>query len=143
MVDIPPANLGGYPGAPPNPGGGARGGMGGGVGGVPPAAGGPGAGPPLPPNLNHPPLCMRSGTNQGIYLSPLSVPKYEGSLGKYLWVVSKKSKETDIVSDLDTFQTEWASAVEPENATSLNEAYFEQILPDTMPLVFLKMMPGT
>ena len=118
MAGIPPANLGGYPGAPPNLGGSARGVIGGGVGGVPPAAGGPGAGPPLPPNLNHPPLCMRSGTNQGIYLSPPSVPKYEGSLGKYLWDVSKTSKETDIVSDLDAFRTEWTATWEPENVTS-------------------------
>ena len=61
MAGIPPENLGGYPGTPPNPGGSAREGIGGGVGGVPPAAGGPGAGPPPPPNLNHPPLSMRSG----------------------------------------------------------------------------------
>ena len=76
MVGIPPANLGGYPGAPPNLGGGSRGGIGGVFGGVPPAAGGPGAGPPPPPNLDHLPLWMHSGATRGIYLAPPSVPKY-------------------------------------------------------------------
>ena len=61
MADIPLANLGSYPGAPPNPGGGARGGIGGGVGGVLPVESGPGVGPPPPPNLDHLPLWMRSG----------------------------------------------------------------------------------
>ena len=59
-----------------------------------------------------------------------------------MWGVSKTSKETDIVSDLDAFRTEWTAAVEPENATSSNEAYFGWILLATMPLVFLTMMPG-
>ena len=142
MVGIPPANLCGYPGAPTNPRGGARGGIGGGVGGVPPVAGGPGAGPPPPPNLDHLPLWMRSGATRGINLAPLSVPKYEGSLGLYLWDVSKTSKETYIISDLEAFRTEWTAAVEPENATSSTEAYFDPILSATMPIVFLKMMPG-
>ena len=52
------------------------------------------------------------------------------------------SKETDIVSDLDVFQTEWTAAVEPANAKSLNQAYFDRILSDTMPLVFMIIMPG-
>ena len=34
------------------------------------------------------------------------------------------------------------NAVEPENATSSTEAYFDPILSATMPIVFLKMMPG-
>ena len=142
MAGIPPDNLGGYPGVPPNPGGGARGGIGGGVGGVPPAADGLGAGPSPPPKIDHFILWMRSGTTQGIYLSPTSVPKDEGSLGKYLWDVSKTSKETDIVSEIDAFRTEWTAAVEPENATSSTEAYFERILLATTPLVFLTTMPG-
>ena len=142
MAGIPPSNLDGYPGVPPNPGGRARGGIGGGVDGVPPTASGPGAGPPPPPNIEHLPLWMRSGATRGIYLDPLSVPKDEGSLGNYLWDVSKTSNDTDIVSDLDTFRTEWTAAVEPANATSLNEAYFDRILSATMPLIFLTMMPG-
>ena len=61
MAGIPMANLGGYPGAPPNPGAGARGGIEKFSGGVPTAAGGSGAGsPPPPPNLDHLPLGMRS-----------------------------------------------------------------------------------
>ena len=48
MAGIPPANLVGYPGAPPNLGGSARGGIRGGVGGVLPVASGLGVGPPLP-----------------------------------------------------------------------------------------------
>ena len=106
MAGIPPENLGGYPGAPPNLGGGARGGIRGGVGGVPLAAGGPGAGPPPTLNLDHLPLWMRSGETRGIYIAPPSVPKDELSVGKHLWGVSQASKETDIVSDLDAFQTE-------------------------------------
>ena len=46
------------------------------------------------------------------------------------------------VSDLDAFQTEWTAAVEPANATSSNEAYFDRILSATMLLVFLTIMPG-
>ena len=122
MAGIPPANLGGYPGAPPNPGGGARGGIGGGVGGVPPVAGGLGVGPPPPPNIDHLPLWMRSGATRGVHLYPPSVHKDEGSLGKYLWDVYMTSKETDIVSDLDAFRTEWTAAVEPANTTSSTEA---------------------
>ena len=117
MAGIPPANLGGYPGAPQNTGGGARGGIGGGVGGVPPVAGGPGVGPPPPPNIDHPPLWMRSGATRGFHLAPPIVTKDEGSLGKYLWDVSMTSKETDIVSDLDAFRTEWTATVETANAT--------------------------
>ena len=142
MAGTPPANLGGYSSAPPNPGGGPRGGLGGGVGGVPPAAGSPGAGLPLPPNVDHNPLWMRSGATRGIYLAPTSVPKDEGYLGKYLWYVSKTSKDMDIVSDLDAFRTEWTADVDPANATSSTEAYFDQILSATMPLFFLTMMPG-
>ena len=134
MAGIPPENLGGYPGAPPNLGRGARGGIGGGVGGVPPVHGGPGVGPTPPPNLDHLPLWMRSGATRGVHLAPLSVPKDEGSLGKYFWDVSMTSKETDIVSDLDAFRTEWTAAEEPANATSSTEAYFEWILSATMPL---------
>ena len=52
------------------------------------------------------------------------------------------SKETDIVSHLDAFRTEWTAAVEPANATSSTEAYFDRILLATMPLVFLTMIPG-
>ena len=85
---------------------------------------------------------MHSGATRGVNLAPLSVPKDEGSLGKYLWDVSITSKETDIVSDLDAFQTERTAAVEPANATSSTEAYFDRNLSSKMHLVFLKMMPG-
>ena len=105
MAGIPLVTLGGYPGAPPNPGGGARGGNRGCVSGVPPVAGGPGVGPPPPPNIDHLPLWICSGAIRGVHLAPLSVPEDEGSLGKYLWDVSMTSKETDIVSDLDAFRT--------------------------------------
>ena len=52
------------------------------------------------------------------------------------------SKKTDIVSDLDAFRTKWTAAVVPANATYSTEAYFDRILSDTMPLVFLIIMPG-
>ena len=144
VFKTPPDNLGGYPGAPPNLGSGARGGIEKFAGGVPPAAGGPGTGPPPPPpNLDHLPLWMRSGATRGIYLAPPSVPKDVRSMGKYLWGVFKTSKETDISSDLDALRTEWTAAVEPENETSSTEAYFYLILSATMPLVFLTMMPGS
>ena len=70
MAGTPTANLGGYPSAPPNPGGGAGGGIEIISGRVPPAAGGLGAGPPpQPPNIDHLPLWMCSGTTRGIYIS--------------------------------------------------------------------------
>ena len=65
---------------------------------------------------------MRSGATRGFHIAPPIVTKDEGSLGKYLWDVSMTSKETDIVSDLDAFRTEWTAAVEPANATSSTEA---------------------
>ena len=71
---------------------------------------------------------MRSGATRGVHIALPSVPKDEGSLGKYLWGVSMTPKETDIVSDLDAFRTEWTAAVEPANATSSTEAYFDRIL---------------
>ena len=143
MAGIPPANLGGYPCASPNLGGGARGRIEKFASGVPPAASGPGAGPPPPPpNIDHLPLWMCSRETRRIYLAPPSVPKDEGSLGKYLWDVFKTSKETDIVSYLDVFGSKWTAAVEPENLTSSTEAYSDRILSATMPLVFLTMMPG-
>ena len=64
------------------------------------------------------------------------MPKDERSLGKYLWDVSKTSKETNIVSDLNAFQIELTAAVELANATSLTETYFDPILSATIPLVF-------